>query len=217
MAGHGGSRIGAGRPEGGISQTRRLLVGALKRGLALAGRQKFRLEGDEETLAMETAAMVAADMVLAGRGDEVLKLYAVATSRDGEAAGGSEGRRKSALVSALERLPGMVVVPGQSDAGSSPLPSSDKTGEYDPSATDQKSVTHLNGPFFSLQLPLTPGGGGTIDAASQLSDAGYDRADLVAREATGRGAGYPLHPPAHPSAGIHLRAENFEKNSEGAR
>ena len=38
---HGGSRLGAGRPQGGISQARRLINTAITRGLAHAGQIRY--------------------------------------------------------------------------------------------------------------------------------------------------------------------------------
>ncbi len=101
----GGARSGAGAPKRGVSQARRLLVDALHRGLEQAGRLKG-LNGSPHEVATEAAARIACDMVLAGRGDEVLKLYAIATPATDDLAG--SGGRKSALMEALERLPGMV-------------------------------------------------------------------------------------------------------------
>ncbi len=101
----GGARSGAGAPKRGVSQARRLLVDALQSGLEQAGRLKG-LTGSPEEVATQAAARIACDMVLAGRGDEVLKLYAIATPASDDPPGG--GGRKSALMEALERLPGMV-------------------------------------------------------------------------------------------------------------
>lgn len=227
---HGGQRPGAGRPAGGLSQTRRLLVSALTRGLAIAGRAKG-LIGDEEEVATESAARIAADLILAGRGDEVLKLLAVATPASDPA--GSE-RAKSPLLAALERLPGMQHSGAPVLGASEPAP----IGAPDPGIAeaqpDRPSDPQSDGrgfqPFFLPQLPLatvaddaatTPPPGalaiGSDEAAAALGAgllgaAARDRA----RDPRGPGAGTPYPPlPARVHA-LPLSAENFENFSSEA-
>lgn len=205
MAG-GGRRAGAGRPEGGISQARRLLVAALNRGLAIAGREKG-LTGSDEDVATESAAQIAADLIRSGRGDEVLKLYAIAAPKADEDGVGKGAR--SPLLEALERLPGALDVPQASrEAGDSHQIGDDSTG-YAARATDTQSGVHLR------DTPEAPAGGmffqpqPLLFAPSLLPPA----AGSIAREGTQGTSGTPPHPPrAESSPAISLRGENFEKN-----
>ncbi|PKM43234.1 MAG: hypothetical protein CVV05_15420 [Gammaproteobacteria bacterium HGW-Gammaproteobacteria-1] len=206
MAG-GGRRAGAGRPEGGISQARRLLVAALNRGLAIAGREKG-LKGSEEEVATESAAQIAADMIRSGRGDEVLKLYAVAAPK-GDEDGGQKGGR-SALLDALTRLPGAIEAPQASRIPDNDEQTPTKSEDYARCSTDTQSGVHLRdapeppfeGMFFQPQ-PL-------LFAPSLLPAAAGQGAH------DGQGSRAPATPPtpphAEPSPAIGLRGENFEKN-----
>jgi len=173
---HGGPRAGAGRPEGGISATRRLLVRALTRGLAIAGRSKG-LEGTDDEVATESAARIAADLIVAGRGDEVLKLLAVASPAN-EPAGGKDGE-DSLLSRSLRRLPGMgsgaVPVPARSQVIEAEAAEGLQSQENASGPTDTQSSGPGLAPFFAPQLPLVapPGEG----------DAGAPGARELAREA----------------------------------
>jgi len=182
-----------------------MIVRALTRGLAYAGRAKG-LEGDEDEVAVESAARIASDMILAGRGADVLALYIQAAPKGDD--GNSPGGPKSPLVRALERLPGMVLVPGQSrpDDQDHAQPA-DSHGEGQ-GTTDTGLVAPADHPFFAPQLPLitphmeAPHGGG----------AGVNMGRELARAAAGPSA--TPHPPlGHPPRPIALDTENFEKNS----
>lgn len=165
MSGHGGARSGAGGPQRGVSQARRLMLRALTRGLEIAGRE-HGLEGDPEAVATETAAQIAADMIRLGRGDEVLKLYVLASpANDGQGEGSGKG---SVLLDALSKLPGM----------DDPVPelSSDATTEdgfpvnstgYEGEATDGSSVAGSNGLMFHPQNPLFGPAGLALAGARQ--------------------------------------------------
>lgn len=201
MAG-GGRRAGAGRPEGGISQARRLLVSALNRGLAIAGREKG-LKGDDEEVATEAAAQIAADLIRAGRGDEVLKLYAVAAPK-GDEDGGGKGAR-SPLLEALERLPGALDAPQASASTDRHAQSGDISTTYDYRATDTQSGVHLR------DTPEPPAGGMFFQPQPSLF-APLAAGSSAPQGQGGQGAGHPPHPPrAGSSPAIGLRADDFEK------
>ncbi len=183
MASHGGTRAGAGRPEGGVSQAKRLLNRALMRGLEIAGRERG-LVGDADEVATEAAARIASDLVLAGRGDEVLKLLAVAGVNDDKKPG-----EKSPLLHALERMPGMPAAQGAPITGQTFTQAPDPADIPATRPADNQSEAQTSAPFFALQRPLLP-------------------AELAPAQAPGGGGAPPLPAPA-PHMG--LRAENFEK------
>lgn len=228
---HGGLRPGAGRPAGGLSQTRRLLVNALTRGLAIAGRAKG-LAGDDEEVATESAARIAADLILAGRGDEVLKLLAVATPAS-DPAGGE--RAKSPLLAALERLPGMqnsgAPVPGASEATAPGAPGAVSAEAQPPRPSDPQSEGRDFRPFFLPQLPLatiaddaalTPPHTHLASSAAEASAGATQTSDAYghvgARTGAAPGAGTPYPPLPARAPTLPLSAENFENfSSEGAR
>lgn len=216
--------MGAGRPKGGISQSRRLLLRALQRGLEIAGREKG-LAGTDEAVATEAAAQIAADLIRTGRGDEVLKLLAVSQAKIGDGAPGDDD--ETPLSRALKALPGMVGVP----AASLPADPTPAEPEYLPAqssacapdeplgATHSGSVARINQPFFIPQaaLPLRPtpeadADACTTPAASQLD---ADARGLRGYAAGAHPAGGGAPPPAGASPGaIYLRGKNFEKNPE---
>ncbi len=212
--GHGGARPGAGGPRGGISQLRRTLNAAIVDGLALAGREKG-LVGDRELVARQAAAHIVSDMILAGRGEEVLKLGAVVAPKMPDRGGdGGLDDDESPVLAALSRMPGMLRVQEQSrdheeDAEipastriSTPGTSdctSDGARNWVPHAADRERGR----PFFAPQLPLLPGG-----SEGERSGAAPPPAGAGAR------APHPPAGPPHPP--IHLDPAPFENFSESA-
>lgn len=187
MAGWGGARAGAGKPQGGVSQAKRLLNRALMRGLEIAGREKG-LAGTAEEVAVETAGQIAADMCRAGRGDEVLKLLALSEVKSGE--GGD--KPKSPLLESLGRLPGMLEATQTPQQEPAPEVVPAQSNTYATRATDGQSVARVTRPFFTPQAPL----------------------ELPPAERAGPGPGEGGHPPLRPLPGdSRPHAENFEKNS----
>ena len=203
MAG-GGARPGAGRPVGGISQARRLIIRGLTRGLAIAGRAKG-LEGEEEEVAVESIAHIASDLVLAGQGRDVLALYAQAAPKSDD--GDGDERYKSPLVRALERLPGMVAVPESSQAGTGEAESSVIPAIHATGATHPQSVVPSGQPFFTPQGQLLPADLEPLDVSAHAVSRGPDA------RATGR-PGHPL-PPGSPTPPTYTPVDtgNFEKKS----
>jgi len=205
MAG-GGARPGAGRPQGGISQARRLIIRGLQRGLASAMRAKG-IEGEEEELAVEAVARIASDLILAGQGRDVLAIYAQAApkSDDGEL---EPGGHKSPLVRALERLPGMVPGPESSRAAldekeNAVIPAIQAQG-----ATHPQSVVPSGQPFFTPQKQLLPP---DLDAP-EIGRAGHLTRGPDVRPAAR--PGHPLPPgPLAPPPYTPGYTGNFEKNS----
>jgi hypothetical protein len=94
-----------------LTDARRILLSAIQKGLAMAERA-YRLNAQldtdlggaaDESLALEAAARIASDMVLAGQGRDVLALWAsVAVKSDGKDGSAERGT----LAEALRRLPG---------------------------------------------------------------------------------------------------------------
>lgn len=207
MAGHGGLRPGAGRPQGGISETRRLLLRGIKRGLAQAGRARG-IQGDEDEVATEAVARIASDLILAGQGRDVLAIFAQAAPKGDEGGGGDT---ESPLQQALRRMPGL------QNGTAVPLVPLDATPiraepmENDTRPTDPASVTRHGQPFFSPQQTLLPPG---VEAspAVPIEHGGVARADDAG--ARGGRATRPDPPTPHPAApppSVRLHTENFEK------
>ncbi len=207
MAGHGGARPGAGAPKGGISQARRLLLRGLQRGLAHAGRAKG-LEGDEEEVATQSVAMIASDMVLAGQGRDVLAIWAQAAPKGDE---GDPDAKKSPLLRALERMPGLGSVPDSSQPAIAPAQNRAESTENAQAPTDPASVTLPDQPFFSPQRTLLPP---SLDAAHPLPSSPDPARAPLARAPSGGGGGTPYPPSAAPPGFIPLGTGNFEKIPE---
>jgi hypothetical protein len=106
MATHGGARPGAGRPAGGLSESRRLLDQAIRQGMAMAVRDRHpAAAGTADELAMAGAAEIIRMMMHAGHGDRVLAIWAQIAPA-APATNGRESASGSPLSDALERLPG---------------------------------------------------------------------------------------------------------------
>ena len=214
--GHGGARPGAGAPKGGISQARRLLLRGLQRGLANVGRANG-FEGDEEELATQSVAMIASDMVLAGQGRDVLAIWAQAAPKGDE---GDEGGKKSPLLRALERMPGLGSVLDSSQPALAPAQNSEESDENDKRPTDPASVTQLHQPVFCpqwtlLPAPTPPPIHPSMDAAHSLPSS-PDPARTPRARLPGVGGGGTPYPPSAASPGIiRLGTGNFEKIPEG--
>ena len=151
---NGGYRPGAGRPKGGISQTRRLINSAITKGLAQAGRTKFpdRVScTDLEAAAVDTAAMIVSDMIQAGQGHEVIKVWAQVATKEGD---GQNSQSKNILADALSRLPSPSHVSDMSRSHNPEPQPPDNTGLDEGRPTDTKSNGALNLPFFAPQVPL---------------------------------------------------------------
>ena len=150
MASHGGSRVGAGRPQGGVSQARRLINTAITRGLAYGGRERapddfIGLTDDEA--AVESAARIVSDMILAGQGNDVIKIWSQVATKDND----KESEPRNVLAEALARLPARNQVPDMSrnsfDNGERLI----NTGDADRGTTDYKSGGVDNQPYFAPQ------------------------------------------------------------------
>lgn len=199
MASHGGQRNGAGRPAGGVSQAKRLLLSALTRGLEIAGREKG-FTGDATAVATETAAQLVADMVRLGRGDEVLKLLAVSQVKTDN----PDDPGETALTRALRSMPGLnspANVPQASRVDECDEHEPAQSSTYAQGATNPASVAPCFQPVFAPQslLPLVH--------PAHVDDAA--RAGTGTRGGLWPGATPPSPPPRAPIA---LNAENFEKN-----
>lgn len=151
---NGGYRPGAGRPKGGISQTRRLMASAIAKGLAHAGRTKYPdmvSPTDMEEAAADTAAMIVSDMIQAGQGNEVIKLWAQVAIKESD---GQNSQSKNILADALSRLPSPSHVSDMSQSHNPEPQTPDNTGLDEGRPTDTKSIGALNLPFFAPQVPL---------------------------------------------------------------
>lgn len=198
MAGHGGARVGSGRPEGGISATKRLLLAGLRRGLAYAARTKG-LDGEEEELATETVARIASDLILAGQGRDVLAILAQAAPKSDDGAG--DPGKESPLVAALRRLPGMVGGPESARAAPGHAETQTNTEPPTPGPTDTAFVPPAAPPFFAPQVPLLP--------------PVLEPAPPGPRAARAPAPGGPPTPGVRPPVpGIYPGTEKFEKNPD---
>ena len=149
MASHGGARSGAGRPKGGVSQTRRLINTAITRGLAHAGRIRYpdQVNGDElEEAATQTAAMIVSDMIQAGQGNDVIKIWSQVATKDNDDAGS-----KNVLAEALSRLPARSQEPDVSRSNEQTERNLINTGGAESGTTDYKSGVTYKQPYFAPQ------------------------------------------------------------------
>ena len=139
-----------------MSDTRRRLVAGIEQGLVKAG-QEAGITGDTREAIIEGAvADIAYGMIRAGRGPDVIALYAAMASReagDGGSAGGSP------LAAALGRLPGMLDGTGSAPDTGRGLVLADESGACASLVTDCKDVTASEpGPLLPVgpSLPLLP-------------------------------------------------------------
>ncbi|PJE79654.1 hypothetical protein CI610_01368 [invertebrate metagenome] len=110
MNNHGGARIGSGRPKGGMSHIKRLLVKAITDGLAHAGsiQHPELMNGcDKEEQATKTATMIISDMVRSGQANDVIKILSLMATKETD----TESNVKNTLANALSKLP----QPGNND------------------------------------------------------------------------------------------------------
>ena len=150
MASHGGARMGAGRPQGGVSQARRLINTAITRGLAHAGQIRYpdKVKGEDlEEAATQTAAMIVSDMIQAGQGNDVIKIWSQVATKDND----KETASRNVLAEALARLPTRSQVPDMSRCTSDTGVRFVNTGNTDGGTTDYKSGGADNQPFFAPQ------------------------------------------------------------------
>lgn len=165
--GHGGARAGAGRPQGGISDVRRRLVRGIERGLAAAAREAGIPGGTDEELVTGAVADIAYGMIRAGRGPEVVALYAQLAARGDGQDGGS-----SPLAAALDRLPGMVAGTGSAHGavGSAAQPA--ESMDYDGIATHCEGVAPAGRLPVGPSLPLLDRDGRPLVTSADRAGAG---------------------------------------------
>lgn len=231
--GHGGARPGAGRPKGGISDARRLLLAGLERGLARAADEQGLTQAGADQAERATAAIaaIAYDLIRAGRGDEVVKIYALSATKLP-----SDEAPRSPLAAALARLPGMCAevesgtAPAQTPAARQPrliestacdgLPDAQKSAGP---AIEGVSAARSSAPAVG-SAPLgaaqdrhpAPSPGGNCGAAGLLPQAPLPLA-VTAPAGAGRWGGcrpgrVPPTPPDPPKPPSHrVGGENFEK------
>jgi len=197
MSGHGGARPGAGAPRGGISETRRRLVNAIEQGLELAGRSKG-MEGTREQVAEQAAAAIVSDMILAGQGDDVLKIWATVAPKndDGEGGKGKQSTLAASLAAVGKRLGASGAPHAPADDTEAPADSTTYEHGAPDTASDGRANPGLEYTFLPQHaLPL----------------------ELPARGNHGEGEGalgQGGHPPgATPTPTTALEAENFENFS----
>lgn len=152
--GHGGPRPGSGRPVGGVSQTRRLITGAIQQGLAQAGRKRFPdrvSQEDDELAAIQTGAMIVDDMIQSGQGNDVMKLWATVALKEGSE---EKDPTTNTLATALARLPkAKSVMSHDADMAKmtqKPLEAAPLQG----GTTHQEGVVPPNTPYFLPQTAL---------------------------------------------------------------
>lgn len=150
MSSHGGARMGAGRPQGGVSQARRLINTAITRGLAHAGQIRYpdQVNGEDlEEAATQTAAMIVSDMIQAGQGNDVIKIWSQVATKDND----KESASKNVLAEALARLPQRSQDPDVSRSTGDTGERLINTGDADGGTTDYKSGGTHNQPYFAPQ------------------------------------------------------------------
>ena len=177
----------------------------LQRGLAHAGRAKG-IEGDEEEVAVESVARIASDLILMGQGRDVLAIYAQAAPKSDE--GDDPEGKKSPLVRALERLPGMSGVPEQSTAADRRAQKGLKTQNQAEGTTNPQSVVPHHHPFFAPQGRLLPP---DLEAPARSSSEPPRGPDT--RASARPGGGDPLPPGSASPPYTSGNTENFEKKS----
>ena len=233
MAGHGGARYGAGRPPTTIGQARRYVLAGIHLGLADAARTKG-VQGSDDECAIAAIRMICGDMVLAGRGEDLVRIYATVSAKGNDDPG--ERPIKSPILAALEALP-VVRFPslsGEPDGVVEP-----GCGQQAEGAPDSDSVVPLSDPISGFTRPPVAGpargvrppaepahaGGELLPAdgpphfepafAPQLAFLdGHGRTPDEAR-ARGPGPGGPPPPPARPPALMALGASphDFSRGS----
>ena len=150
MTTHGGVRAGAGRPKGGVTDTRRRIISAINQGLAQAGRRMYPdrvSQDDEEQAAIQTGAMIVDDMIQTGQGNDVMKLWAAVAMKEPE---GQKAGHKNTLAEALSRLPDAGHVTDVSRIGMNPPQAPEPEG----GATHTEREAPQNAPWFAPQVPL---------------------------------------------------------------
>ena len=227
--GQGGARPGAGRPKGGVSDARRLLLAGLQRALAEAATDAglVAASASEEDRATAGIADIARGLIAAGRGDEVVKLYALSVTKTG--AGDDAQGGKSPFLAALARLPGMLAEagngtdPAQQAARRTPLLIESAACGAEPA--DRES----DGPLFDGRAAGDPdpamafgphqvqGQRASGAAGSSLLPQGTLGLPAVGRgPRAGRPAGRPPHPPGGPApASDPEHAEKLEFSPAG--
>lgn len=185
---------------------RRLLSAAITDGLELAGRTTG-IEGDSESVAKECAARIVSDMILAGRGEEVLKLGAVLAPKGGD----DDGKRgKSPVLDALSRMPGMLPGREPSQVAERVPNTAEESDTCATRTTDGRSGARAEQadqvaprPFFAPQLPLLPAelSGSRGPAGAGAAAAGAGTPHPPARGAT---------PPTYPGSAPLEKSENDE-------
>lgn len=154
--------------------------------MELAGRNSG-LTGERAEVIEQTGARIVADMIQAGQGGDVLKLWAVTATKTG--AGKGEQGGKSALASALERVSGQL---------SGPDSSRDQTGEAE---SDGRSKACAQGASAAQSVAPANQGHSGHQAASDGDQVGAISGELVAQGAGPYFAPQRTLPLADPSAG----------------
>ena len=215
MAQVGGFRPGAGRPVGGISESRRLLDLAIKRGLADAARDGG-LSGSDEDLSLATVAEIVRQMARSGAGDKVLAIWSQVAPKDEPRANNpGQAGDDSDLSRAYRRMPGAVgapvaYLPGvpRPDAGASAC-------DAGAGPADQRSAGVANeGQQVEAETGAQDGSGplvGRVLLPGQLV-LGVD--PPLARPAPGARPGTPTPPPAAAPGVIHPHGSNFDFSQE---
>lgn len=202
---NGGYRPGAGRPKGGISQTRRLINSAITKGLAHAGRAKYPDKvnsTDLEEAAVDTAAMIVSDMIQAGQGNDVIKVWAQVAIKESDSQNSSSN---NILADALSRLPSPSHGADMSQSPDLETETHNIKGIDDGRPTDAKSNGSINLPYFAPQVPLD------LDSEGELEAFICDHSEhaLAPKRATAHTSTHPHPPPPHMFAIVYRWAGKF--------
>lgn len=220
----GGARINSGpKPRNSLSDkalgTLGAVVNGMGDGLVLAGR-RLAPDADDDTALRLAVAGISHDLVMAGRGMELVTIFTAGIERMERMRpqGGPNGSGSSLLDRAMRSLPGAEeAATGTNRAqGAEPERQNPATvrlpgifpGDAESPARDLGGIFRADQPVFSPQGSLFPAFGPGAGGGSVAGPVGQGRA------AAGGGARPGQVPPTPPApqtpAQFHPRAENFE-------
>ena len=159
MAGHGGSRAGAGKPRQEITRLAARLIDAFPAGYEIVGKKKG-MTGEADAIQREVVANILADEILAGRGINVVRLevdlIGKLNGKDDKSKGGS------LLIDSLSKCPGLLPDTGASSDNNtnnkSIIESMATTIGTTHSKCDGSKIERISGMFNSqLAMPLDLG------------------------------------------------------------
>lgn len=188
-----------------------MLVSGIERGLARAAQLAGCRAETQEELVVHSVSEIALSMVAAGRGDELLRVYAGSIAKQVEPAGSD---RKTPLERAFNRLPGLSRVTDKSqEAIDEPTNVSEteycetRPTDYESGARPSAAGTPAFGPEQRALLDGLTG--------APIPRGADDARDAPPAAAPGSAPGHPYPPSGLPPHMYPVDAKNFEKNAIG--